>query len=160
MKMKLYWIRLTLIVMGLGACSTLPGPAAPQPPPVVAGTAPVTPTLTSALTVHSSQPPPKLISSPTPNVLLPIQKTLGGQIVQINAQDLQTVTTPGFTLIGQAPSGTVVSVNDDFVLVDGSRTFSFELSLQEGPNLIEIVASNAQEQQVSFEWVIIYDPTP
>jgi hypothetical protein len=121
---------------------------------------PVIPAFTSSPTVRSLQQPPQTDPLPTANVISPIQKTLGGQIVQINVQDLLTVTTPNFTFTGQAPSGTVVSVNDDFVLVDSNRTFSFELSLQEGPNLIEIVASNSQGQQVSFEWVVIYDPTP
>jgi hypothetical protein len=157
--MKLYWIGILLIAVGMGSCST---PHTPAPPlsPTTATLAPRIPALASTPTLHSSQPTPKPGPSLTPHIVPPIQKTLGGQIIQINVQDLQTVTTPGFTLTGQAPPGTVVSANDDFVLVDGSRTFSFELSLQEGPNLVEIVASNAQGQQVSFEWVVVYEPAP
>lgn len=155
--MKPYWIGILLIVIGFGACSPSPDPSTNQPP-VVAPSRPATSAPAFTPTLRSSQPTLKPSASPTANVLSPIQKTLGGQVVQINAQDLLTVTMPSFTLTGRAPSGTVVSVNDDFVVVDSDQSFSFELALQEGPNLVEIIASNPQGQQVSFEWVVIYEP--
>lgn len=89
-----------------------------------------------------------------------MQKMLGDQLVQINAQELMTVSTASFNLTGQAPAGSVVSVNNDFIVIGANRGFSFPINLEEGPNLVEVVASNDQGQQVSVEIVVVYDPTP
>ena len=69
-----------------------------------------------------------------------------------------TVAQPDFTLSGQAPTGTVVSINDDFMVVGADQKFAFPLKLQEGPNLIEFEASDPQGQSAALNLVINFDP--
>lgn len=85
---------------------------------------------------------------------------LGGQRIRFYAADMMVVSMSDFTLVGQAPQGTVISVNEDFTLVGADQTFSFSLKLQEGHNLLEINASNPAGQEVSAIFVVIFDPTP
>lgn len=58
---------------------------------------------------------------------------------------------------GKAPSGTVISINDEIAVVDQSQEFSSWLSLEDGPNLIEIVASDADGNEVSFMLTVTYN---
>lgn len=68
------------------------------------------------------------------------------------------VNVPEVEVIGQAAPETVITLNDEVVVVDESRTFSVILPLEEGPNELEVVASNPQGQEVSFILEVTYDP--
>lgn len=131
------------------ATAALPGAATPVPARPSAGATATAPGVA-----------PKSTPQPSGSAPAYIQRTLGDQVIQINAQELMTVATASFTLSGQAPAGSVVSVNNDFIVVGSNRVFTFPITLEEGPNLVEVVASNAQGQQVSAEIVVVYDPTP
>ena len=64
-------------------------------------------------------------------------------------------------LNGQAAPETVLSVNDDQILVVGEDgKFSIPLTLDEGPNLIQITASDAEGNTLDMEISILFDPAP
>jgi hypothetical protein len=52
----------------------------------------------------------------------------------------------------------VVSVNDDLVGVDESGRFKSVVELEEGPNVIEVVASLADGQEESKVLTVFYVP--
>jgi hypothetical protein len=89
-----------------------------------------------------------------------VEFSLGSQTVRVNAADMMNVNTPDFTLTGQAPEGTVISANNQFALVGSEQNFAFPLSLVEGPNLIEIEASNSTGQTAAINLVLIFAPNP
>jgi hypothetical protein len=68
------------------------------------------------------------------------------------------VTTAEIDLKGRAPKGTVITINDDIQISPSSQEFSSRVSLEEGPNVIEIVASDPKGNEVSLFWVINFEP--
>lgn len=103
---------------------------------------------------------PQPVSPEIPNGQAYVDIKLGSQTVRINATDMMSVNTSDFILTGQAPEGTVISANTQFALVGTDQKFAFPLTLVEGPNLIEIEASNSQEQTAAINLVLIFAPTP
>jgi hypothetical protein len=63
-----------------------------------------------------------------------------------------------YLLEGTAPAGTVLSVNEQILVVDETGTFQVEVSLEDGPNLVEVVASNVAGDEVEFLLTINYNP--
>lgn len=68
------------------------------------------------------------------------------------------VNTSKTRLAGQASKGAVLSINDEIIKVGSDQTFFTTLTLQEGPNVIEIVASDVKGNEMAFFWVINYEP--
>jgi hypothetical protein len=68
------------------------------------------------------------------------------------------VNTPQVDVTGSAPAGAVVSVNDDILLVGDNQQFKTTVSLDEGPNLIEIIASDDKGNETSLILTVIYEP--
>jgi hypothetical protein len=73
-------------------------------------------------------------------------------------QDGDTVNTPQVDVIGMAPAGAVVSVNDDIIVVSDDQQFKSTVALDEGPNLIEIVASDDNGNETDLQLTVIYEP--
>ena len=61
-------------------------------------------------------------------------------------------------LVGSTRVDAVVTINDTEVEPDGDGLFSLGVDLEEGPNLIEIVASVASGEQKDLVLVVIYIP--
>ena len=59
---------------------------------------------------------------------------------------------------GQTASGAVVTVNGELAEVDNQGNFTTLVFLEEGPNLIEVVASDLEGNQESHTLVTIYEP--
>jgi hypothetical protein len=76
----------------------------------------------------------------------------------LDPQDGATVNTAEISVKGQAPADTVVTVNDDILVVGSDGTFESQVSLDQGPNVIEIVASDTNGDEVSFEVTVTYQP--
>lgn len=76
----------------------------------------------------------------------------------LSHQDGDTVNTPTITIKGQAPADAVVTVNDDIILVSSDQSFEAEVKLDPGPNLIEIVASDVNDNEVYLPLTIDYEP--
>jgi putative hemolysin len=89
---------------------------------------------------------------PTEAVQVPV-------ILEIVApQDGAVVDSPQIDVTGNASPGAVVSVNDDILIAGPDGTFKWPVTLEEGPNLIEIVASNATGAEATLELTVIYEP--
>jgi len=67
------------------------------------------------------------------------------------------VTTATFEVAGRTSIDALVSVNDTFVDVAVDGTFRATVTLEEGPNIIEVVASTAEGDESSIVLVIIYE---
>jgi hypothetical protein len=61
-------------------------------------------------------------------------------------------------ITGQADPGTVVTINDTILLVDGSQKFHTKLDLEPGINVIEITASDPNDHQDFSYLTLVYDP--
>jgi len=59
---------------------------------------------------------------------------------------------------GQAPLDAVVSVNDEIVDVNDEGLFEAMVELEEGPNVVEVVASNAGGDETSAVLTVFYLP--
>jgi hypothetical protein len=96
---------------------------------------------------------PVVAASPT------VESTTGNVGLQVTSpQDGDTVTTSQVDVIGLAPAGSVVSVNDDILVVGEGQQFKSTISLDEGPNLIEVVASDDNGNETSVILTVTYEP--
>ena len=124
-----------LTVLGCAQKSERPGAADPATP-------------TDALVVHQATPTPGLdVTSEIPS----------GLFLKItNLPNESTIRTSTIPIVGITSSDAVVSVNGVLVGVDVSGEFSSTLTLQEGPNRVEVVASDFRGNKVSAVLSIIY----
>jgi len=58
---------------------------------------------------------------------------------------------------GQAPVETVISLGGDIILVADEGSFSIPVILDEGPNVIELVASNVDGDTIELVLTIVYE---
>lgn len=125
-------------------------PVTPTATPSVSGpipTATPTPTTTPVVT-----PGP----TPTPGVGAEIPTGLFLRITNLPKESV--VRTSTVSISGITTPDAVVSVNGVLVDVDGGGNFTSTISLEEVPNLIEVVASDFQGNKVSAVLTIIYIP--
>ena len=76
----------------------------------------------------------------------------------ISPSDDVVVNTPQVDVIGSTPAGSVVSINDQIMIVDENGQFQITVALDEGPNLIEIVASDDSGNESSLLLTVTYEP--
>ena len=152
--MNKHLIILALILM-LIACSPTPTavPSSPtansnNPTTIPASTA--SPLPQEVIPTTDIQPTPTLITAPEPSGTLWLQV--------LSPQDEAVVNTPQVDVIGSAPAGAVISVNDEILIVGDDGQFKTTVSLDEGPNLIEIIASDDNGNETSLILTIIYEP--
>ena len=98
-------------------------------------------------------PTPTAKQTPTPTVLL----------LQITQPiDGAQVSTSAVLVTGKTIPGAVVSVSIDDIVeianVDQNGNFSVTVNLEEGPNLIEVIASDLQGNEKSSTIAVIYVP--
>jgi len=129
-----------------------------------------TPTPTSAPLVNPTAPGVLVMSTPTvisQDVMptAPIQPTptsiseISGLWLQIlSPVDEAVVNTSQVDVTGSAPAGTVVTINDEILIVGSDQQFRTTVSLDDGPNLIEIVASDESGNEMSVLLTITYEP--
>ena len=99
---------------------------------------------------------PEARSSPSASTVL----TSGSLKVVISSPaDETVVSVPSVDVIGQAPSDTVITVNDAIAVVNESGQFFMTVPLDEGPNDLAILASDAQGNQASARLIVTYDPS-
>ena len=71
-------------------------------------------------------------------------------------QDEQIFNQPSIAVAGKAPAGTVLSMDKAIFVVPESGDFSFPLTLDEGPNEIELVASDALGNELDIILTVTY----
>lgn len=79
------------------------------------------------------------------------------QVVLYASQEAETSSQP-YLLAGSAPAGTVLTINEQIVIVDETQSFQVEIPLEDGPNLVEVIASNADGDEVETLLTIFYNP--
>ena len=114
-------------------------PPAPTPTPIVTPEATAIPGPTSTPAIASEIPT---------GLFLKITNLPKESVVRTGTISISGLTTPD----------ALVSVNGVLVNVDGDGAFKATVSLQQEPNLIEIVASDFQGNKVSAVLTIIYIP--
>ena len=83
--------------------------------------------------------PPQAIPVPSPEApqtgfYLEVTQPADGSIVDVGSVEVRGHTSPG----------AVVSVNDEITMADTRGIFAVTIILEEGPNIIEIIASNEE----------------
>lgn len=76
----------------------------------------------------------------------------------LSPQDEEVVKTKQIEVTGKAPVETVISINDQIILVPASGDFSAPVTLEEGPNIIELVASDENGNELDIILTVVYEP--
>ena len=160
---------IALAVLGaltIAACSadeptptSAPAPTdTPRPTPTAtpAATATATPVPPTATATPVPTPTPTATPVPTPTST-PAPEDFVLHIIEPVAEETLT-TNPTLLVSGRTRVDAVVSVNDTFVEPDINGLFSTELTLDDGPNIVEVVASISTGEQLSVVLVVIYEP--
>ncbi len=131
--MKLgHFIMLVLTIILMTGCT------APAPPPILAPTPPSEETPT---------PPPTVTPPPV------------GFFLQVTEpKDESIVTTSIISVSGTTNQDAVVSVNGETVEVDEQGNFTTTVALEEGPNIIEVIASDFEGNEEGTVLAVIYSP--
>jgi hypothetical protein len=143
--MKITLISLILVLI-LAACggptvtpvppspvSITPGVETPQLPPPVIPTGP-----------HTQLPPNGADPQISINMISPVDEAI------VNTSPLEVT---GITLPDSA-----VSVNEEVTVAGPDGLFKASIALEEGPNLIEIIASDAAGNEASLIITVTYEP--
>jgi hypothetical protein len=148
---KLFTLAIGAILL-LAACSPTPTTtpiAAPNNPTEIVNQATVVPSAVG-------QASPTTVSQPTQTSEPVVAQPLSLQVT--SPLDGDTVNTSQVDVIGSAPAGATVSVNDDIIIVGDNHQFKSTVALDEGPNLIEIIASDDSGNETSLELTVTYEP--
>ena len=144
-----------LIVMALAAgllalgCSSTTPTATPTSAPSPTPTATATPAPTA-----TSTPTPTPAATATPEGALPSELFL--EITE--PADESVVSQPSVTVRGLTTPDAIVSVGGQTVDVDAQGEFAVVITLEPGPNIIEMVASNLEGMEESSLISLIYIP--
>jgi hypothetical protein len=141
-----------ILILVITACSPTPTvvPLSPTFPADNPAMIPATAMPQAAIPTATVQPSLAITDTP------PASGTLWLQI--LSPQEEAVVNTPQVEVIGSAPVGAVVSVNDEILVVGDDQQFQTTVSLDEGPNLIEIVASDENGNEMPVLLTITYEP--
>jgi hypothetical protein len=72
--------------------------------------------------------------------------------------DEAVVNAPQVEVFGSASAGAVLSINDDILIVGADSQFKITVTLEDGPNLIEVVASDENGNELSVLLTVTYEP--
>ena len=127
-KLVLTIILASLISSLLIGCSQ---PTPPQATPAQPETALAPP---QATPVPSPEPVPVQPTEPPTGFYLEVLQPPDGGIVEIDKVEIRGHTSPG----------AVVSVNGEIAVADNQGAFALTIALEEGPNIIEVIASDEE----------------
>ena len=133
--------------MCLTACRTGAGGLA-----VTASSAPAASTSLQASTSPADSSSPR-VGQATPVVLGsgPLHVTI------TSPADETVVAVPQVDVAGQAPPDTVITINDTIVVVDATGQFSATVPLQDGPNELDVLASDPAGNEASATLFVTYE---
>jgi len=150
-------ISVTIIApFGMDATAT-PRPVESLPAPASIGDLPTATPIPALATLPPPtiivfEPPPTLAVSTTPTPASNFPLTIE------TPRDGETVRASPWLVIGQTQPDAIVSVNDVVGFADAEGRFSLPVPLQEGANVLEILASNAAGEQVFVILTVLYQP--
>ena len=144
------------------ACSPI-GTTTPIPPATLSSIS--GPTTTGSTPVGATQPSqanPQITSTAKPAAADNSQSAppvSGPLTLRVTSpQDGAIVSAPQIQVNGVATPGEVVTVNDNIILVGSDGQFQTTVLLDQGPNLIEVIASNNAGAETSVELTVTYQP--
>ena len=131
-------------------------PQAPAPPaPAPAEAQALQPPAQPAPRVSQTNPPPAL-NEPAPAFEPVLPETLFLQIVE--PEDETIVNDPTVVVVGRTTPDAVVSVDEEVAQVNAEGEFAAVVTLDSGPNVIEVVTSDLTGTQESAMLAVIYLP--
>ena len=141
-----------ILVLTITACSPTPTvvPLSTTFPADNPAVIPVTVAPQASIPTATIQPPMAITNTPATSGTLRLQI--------LSPQDEAVLNTPQVEVIGSAPAGAVVSVDDEILVVGVDQQFQTAVSLDEGPNLIEIIASDENGNEMSVLLTVTYEP--
>ena len=101
-------------------------------------------TVACVSTLNEGTSPPAL----KPEFSLTVTEPVDESIINADKVEVMGITTPG----------AVVSINGELAEVDGEGNFTMMVALEEGPNFIEVIASDLEGNEESRTLVIVYVP--
>ncbi len=114
-------------------------------------------TVTPQVAISTTAIPTAIIQPTATVVSLPAtSESLWLQV--LSPLDEDVVTTPQVDVTGSAPAGTVISINDQILTVGIDGQFKTTVTLEEGPNLIEVVASDENGNEMTVLLTVTYEP--
>lgn len=129
---------LFFLLVLLAACVPAPETASPSPPPAA----------------MASSPSPAL-SAPTAT---PIEVANGPLVLRIfSPADGDVVDSAEIFVVGDVSIEAVLTINEEIYLLSAGQ-FSLPVTLEEGPNALEIVASDFEGNEVYLILTITYQP--
>ena len=153
--MNRFGIRLTLMTLAVGlltlGCTSADPTATPTSAPASTPTATATPAPT-ATSIPTPAPVPTATATPEDSLpselFLEITEPADESIVSQSIVTVRGLTTPD----------AILSVSGQTVDVDAQGGFAVEITLEPGPNIIELVASNLEGAEESALLSLIYIP--
>ena len=76
----------------------------------------------------------------------------------LSPADEAIVNTSQIEVTGEAPAETILSINDEVLLVPADGVFRQIILLEEGANLLEFLASNYNGDEISVSLIVYYEP--
>ncbi len=95
------------------------------------------------------------ISTPDPSAYL--EASNGPLTARIFSAQETTINQQEFVLQGWTNRAGVVSVNETIITNAAGKTFLIKLNLEDGPNLIEVVISDLDGNEVRFELIVFVE---
>jgi hypothetical protein len=142
----------TLIAVALISVACSPTPTAA---PLANPTLPNIPITNTAPAAPQDVATPTMLIQPTPTNA---PETAGLWLQVLAPLDEAVVNTPQVDVTGSAPAGAVVSIDDEILIVGSDQQFKTTVMLDEGPNLIEVIASDESGNELSVLLTVTYEP--
>lgn len=99
-------------------------------------------------------------AAPEATVDAEVEQAIGALFLEMISPDSNElfVTQSSFEFSGRTTVDALLSVNDHVLEVDEQGHFTLNMDLEEGPNVVEVVASNALGEQFDEVLLVIYEP--
>jgi len=82
----------------------------------------------------------------------------GAEVFLLSPQEDEVVTTPWVDVVGTAPAETVITLNEEITVAGGDGMFYARVPLEEGLNEIQCTASDLEGNEVSFSFIVVFEP--
>ena len=143
-----YWKLILLIAFILAACT-----------PVSSGDVKNQPLVSPSVNTSDQPAGEMIVSTGTGEAGAYTEYQQGNLSIQLySPQDEEVFNVSEIEVSGKAPVETVISINDQIVVVSASGDFLVPVSLEEGPNVIELVASDVDGNELDIILTVVYEP--
>jgi hypothetical protein len=143
-----YWKLILLIAFILAACT-----------PISSGDVENQPFVSPSANTSDQPAGEMIVSTGTGEAGAYTEFQQGNLNIQLySPQDEEVFNVSEIEVSGKAPVETVISINDQIVVVSASGDFSVPVSLEEGPNIIELVASDIEGNELDIVLTVVYEP--